>query len=323
MWAYRLAAPGRLTRVEAPEPPADLREGDVLLRTRAGGMCGSDIPKFTCTNSASSRGGRVTDFPGPVGYPMHEVVGEVVASRHPGVRVGADVVGWARDSTALAEFVVTDGAQVHPFAATPDPVTAVLVQPLACVLYALRGLDVRGLRVAVLGLGPIGLLFAHELARAGAGRITGVDAVDRGDLAAFFGIDDVVHATAAAWSASLAEAERPDLVVEAIGHQTATLQHAIDGCAAEGTVLYFGIPDQDIYPLDMEGMVRRNLTLKAGVTRDRAAMLALADKHLAEDLPAYRALVTDVLPFDRAQEAFARAAKPRPGQAKIVLLDGA
>lgn len=323
MWAYRLAEPGRFARAEVPDPPSDLAEGRVLLRTVAGGMCGSDLPKYNCTNNASAGRGRVTAFPGPAGYPMHEVVGEVLASQHPGIAAGQAVVGWSSDSTALAEFVVTDGAQVHAFTATPDPVTAVIVQSLSCVLYALRGIEVAGRHVAVLGLGPIGLLFAHELARAGARRVTGVDAVDRHDLAARFGIDDPVHATTADWSAALPLADRPDLVVEAIGHQTATLRHAIDGCAPEGTILYFGIPDQDVYPLDMERMLRKNLTLKAGITRDRTAVLALADRRLAEDPPAYRALVTDVLPFDRVQEAFERAGAPRAGQAKIVLLDGA
>jgi threonine dehydrogenase-like Zn-dependent dehydrogenase len=310
MWAYRLIAPGRFSRVDVPEPP-EPRDGEVLLRTVAGGVCGSDLPLFAGLPGHT--------FPRPAGFPMHEIVGEVVESRHSRIRVGATVVGWAAEFTAIAEFVVTEGDQVHEFTATDDPVAAVVVQPLACVLYPLRRLDVRDRHVAVLGLGSIGLLFAREVAHAGARRVTGIDVVDRSDMADRFRVDEVVCDTTGNWSASLPEDDRPDVVIEAVGHQTDTLQHAVDACATGGHILYFGIPDEDVYPIDMESMVRKNLTLTAGATLDRPAMLARADARLATDLPAYRGLVTHVLPFDSVQQAFDRARSPRVGQAKIVI----
>lgn len=310
MWAYQLTAPGRLDRVDVPEPTG-LADGYVLLRTVAGGVCGSDLPVFAGLPGDT--------HPGPVGFPLHEVVGDVVASRHPRLRVGARVVGWALEFNGIAEYVVTHGDQVHEFTATDDPVTAVVIQPLACVLYPLRRVDVVGRHVAVLGLGPIGLLFARAVADAGARRVTGVDVVDRRDMADRFHIDDVVTGSTAAWSASLADADRPDVVIEAVGHQTDTLQHAIDACAVEGHILYFGIPDVRVYPIDMLGMLRKNLTLTAGGTLDRPAVLAEADVRLSADLATYRSLVTHVLPFDRVQEAFERGRVPKTGQAKIVL----
>ncbi len=310
MWAYQLVAPRRFARVEVPEPSTDLPAGRVLLRTRAGGMCGSDLPNFRGTPTLHGNG-----YPGPPGYPMHEVVGEVVASAHPGIAVGRSVVGWASDSTALAEYVVTDGDQVHPYAATTEEPVAVLIQSLACVLYALRDTEVAGRHVAVLGLGPIGLLFAHEAARRGAARVTGVDPVDRRDMTDRFGVDDLVTGTAGEWAA----AGTADVVIEAVGHQTATLNDALVGCVTGGQVIYFGIPDTRVYPIDMELMVRKNLTLRAGITRDRPAALALADARLAADLPAYRGLITDVLRFDEVPRAFEAACAPRAGQAKVVL----
>jgi threonine dehydrogenase-like Zn-dependent dehydrogenase len=44
MWAYTVTAPGRIERVEAPVPEAGA--GRVLVRLRAGGICGSDLPSF-------------------------------------------------------------------------------------------------------------------------------------------------------------------------------------------------------------------------------------------------------------------------------------
>ena len=49
-----------------------------------------------------------------------------------------------------------------------------------------------GLTCAVLGLGPIGLLFCHVLKERGAARVFGVDRVDRSAIAPRFGVDDVV-----------------------------------------------------------------------------------------------------------------------------------
>src|SRR5205085_2342935 len=80
----------------------------------------------------------------------------------------------------------------------------------------------------VAGRGPIGLLFAHLAKAAGAAHVTGVDRRDRSDLAAVFGVDQMVQAASDLWVASLPPAGRPELVVEAIGHQTATLTHAIE-----------------------------------------------------------------------------------------------
>jgi threonine dehydrogenase-like Zn-dependent dehydrogenase len=265
MWAYQLVAPGRLQAVDTAEPTTEgLEQDSVILRVLAGGVCGSDIPKLD----------RVP--PGPPGFPMHEVVGEVVASRHEALREGARVVGWATRSDALAEFVVTDGNQVCPYDKSLAPPDAVLIQPLACVLHAVQRLPMSSATVGVVGLGPIGLLFAHAAKSLGAQRVIGVDPVSRDDVAAKVGIDELVTAPAAVWAGSLAEAHQPDVVVEAVGHQVRTLDDAIVAARPGGTILYFGIPDDAYYPLNMERMTRKSLTLMAGVTRERRRSLTQA-----------------------------------------------
>jgi threonine dehydrogenase-like Zn-dependent dehydrogenase len=301
MWAQRLVAPSRFAAADVPPPTArDLMDGQVLLRVLAGGICGSDTPKFRGHKGANIGADGVFE-PGLPGFPMHEVVGEVVASRHGEVPVGSRVVGWAARSEAIAEYVVTDGGQVGTYDPSLDPETAVLIQSLACVLYPVRQLPVAGAHVTVLGLGPIGLLFAHLLKDAGARSVTGIDPVDRSDVAAVFGLDRTVCTTSGNWAKTVSDASRPDLVVEAVGHQTSTLQHAIDGVAAGGRILYFGIPDDDFYPLDMERLMRKNLTLTGGVTRRRREMLAEADEYLRKNPGLYGDLVTDVRPADRVQ----------------------
>jgi threonine dehydrogenase-like Zn-dependent dehydrogenase len=250
---------------------------------------------------------------------MHEVVGEVVASKDAEIAEGARVVGWATDSNAVAEFVVTDGRQVYPYDPSLPPEAAVLIQSLACVLYPLSGMPLRGTRAAVLGLGPIGLLFGHALRHAGCSTVVGVDMVDRSSEALKFGFDSVAHNTIGRWCAGLSDASRPDLIVEAVGHQVSTLQHAINACAAGGRILYFGIPDNDYYPLDMERMVRKNLTLTAGITRRRREMLAAANEYLLAYPDLAGNIVTHTFAMQDIQRAFDLARAPSVGRLKVVL----
>jgi L-iditol 2-dehydrogenase len=237
---------------------------------------------------------------------------------------GSRVVGWAAGSNAAAEFVVTDGTQVYPYDPSFSPESAVLIQSLACVLYPLTDMPLAGAHAAVLGLGPIGLLFGHALKQAGCARVTGVDMVDRSPEADKFGFDRIVHNTTARWSAGLsslepADAARPDVVVEAVGHQVSTLQHAVDACAAGGRILYFGIPDDAHYPLDMEHMVRKNLTLTAGITRRRREMLAAASGYLVANRELADAIVTHTFTMPDIQQAFDVARRPSVDRRKIIL----
>ena len=121
------------------------------------------------------------------------------------------------------------------------------------------------------------------------------------------------------WASRLGD-ERPDVVIEAVGHQTATLTDAIRAVHVGGTVLYFGIPDHDVYPIDMESLMRRNVTLIGGVTRDRARSLRLADHFLAARPTLYRDLVTHEFDHTRAQQAASETAtRPARGRLKVVI----
>ncbi|MGY4647320.1 zinc-binding dehydrogenase [Mycobacterium sp. URHB0021] len=319
MWAYRLVAPGVFEVVEVPAPASDSLESDaVLLRTLAGGICGSDIPKLIGRTGSRADGfGRLC--PGRPGFPMHEVVGEVLASRHPGIRVGARVVGWASRSDALAEYVITDGNQLHVYSTSLSPVDAVLIQPLACVLEALDRVAVADRVVGVIGLGPIGLLFAHVAKSRGARRVVGVDPVDRGWIAANVGIDDLVTAPSRTWARAVVDANRPAVVIEAVGHQVSTLDDAISAVAVAGSVLYFGIPDDEYYPLNMERLLRNNLGLFAGITRERHHALARADDYLAQYPELNGALVSHRFDIDSVQRAYDTAATTDTDRLKVVV----
>ncbi len=320
MWCYRLVAPYTFERVTLPDPPTDgLRAGGVLVKFLAAGICGSDLPGFKGVQ------GRLPGDTGTLaaemaGFPVHEIVGEVVATAHPDHRVGDRVVGWASSFDGLMEYVTSDGDGLAPYDPALSPAHAVGLQPLACILYAVEQLPpLAGKHVAVIGQGSIGLLFSYVAKAFGAARVTGVDPIYRDDIGAKFGVDTVVRATSDRWVTHLSPHDKPDVVVEAVGHQVATLNHAVEAAAFGGTVFYFGVPDDDSYPISMRTMLRNNLTLKSGVTLDRRRVLEAADAFAREHPDLLGMYVTHTFGVDDVQEAFEFACRPTPGRVKIAI----
>ncbi|GAB3244132.1 zinc-dependent alcohol dehydrogenase [Kineosporia babensis] len=315
MWAYRMAGPGRFERCSVPEPEAP-SSGQVVLRTTSGGICGSDLVFF---RGATTPEGTLKDSMfGEPGFPLHEITGEVVASAHPAHQVGDQVVGWATRSDGVVEYLTTNGEEVAAYRPELKPEIAVALQPLACVLYAVEQLgDVRGQDVVVLGLGPIGLLFSHVLRSRGAGRIIGVDRVNRTRIGARFGVDEVVWASTDRWARDVVL--EPQIVIECIGHQAGTLNDAIRVAAFNGQVYQFGIVDEAAQTVNLRQVQRKNLVLRSGVTLQRRRMLAEADTYLAEHPELETGYVTDVLHAVEIEAAYRLALNPTPEQGKVVV----
>jgi threonine dehydrogenase-like Zn-dependent dehydrogenase len=322
VWSYRIIAPYEFQRTSIPDKtPEQLADGQVLLRFSAAGVCGSDLPAFRGAR------GRLPGDDGPSaaekdGFPIHEVAGEVIASRHPDHRPGDRVVGWASGFDGLMERVISDGNGLAPYDPALSPARAVGLQPLACVLYACEQLpELAGRHVAIIGQGSIGLLFSYVAKAAGARRVTGVDPVDRESHAAAFGVDDAVRATSDRWVSQLAPGDRADVVIEAVGHQVATLGHAIEAAAPGGTVFYFGVADDDAYPISMRTILRNNLTLKSGVTLDRRRVLELAGKFADEHPELLAGYLTHTFGIDDVQGAFDLACRPVAERIKIAIAE--
>lgn len=312
MWAYRLNGPMSFERLDVDAPTEnDLPDDQVIMRFLSGGICGSDIPR--CWN------GQPSDDPDQIGRSLHEIVGEVIATSSD-LPVGSRVVGWVSHQHGLRELIVSKANELIPAPDDLSPAHAVALQPLACILAALERVPgIAGARAAVIGLGPIGLWFSHALKDKGAAHVTGVDVIDRSDVATTFGIDQVVTSTSRAWAQSTSD--RFDVVIEAVGHQVGTLDDAITVIDHHGTIVYFGIPDEAVYPLRIDPLMERNVALRFGRTPKDGRREAL-DKAVvyAQRYPGIMAdYVTHVLPVDRTEEAFRVAARPAAGRLKVVL----
>jgi L-iditol 2-dehydrogenase len=191
MRAAVLRPDGRVVAEDWPRPAAG--PGELLLRLRGCGLCGSDIAKVV---------GGAAPAPRVLG---HELVGDVVEADAacpfgPGDRVVAahhvpcGACHYCRrgsesmcrafktsnlDPGGFAEYVRIPAANVrHATFRIPAHVgdeAASFVEPLACCLRAVRRAGIApGDTVAVLGLGSIGCLFLQLARRAGAAAV-GVD----------------------------------------------------------------------------------------------------------------------------------------------------
>lgn len=313
MWSQRLIAPHRFRTTEVPAPgPDDIGEGELLVRLRAGGICGSDLPPVRMHFDPQEKA--------PGVWPLHEIVGDVIESKSASIAVGQRVIGWAKDLQGLVEIFTACADQVVPVEPDISDVAAVVAQPLACVMCAVDRFDsVAGRRAAVIGQGPIGLLFSHVLKSRGASEVVGIDTVDRSDLAAEFGVDKVIYGSSRNWAVTLTADERPMLVVEAVGHQVGTLNDAITAAAVGGQIMAFGVNDDPYYPIDFHWLFRKNLTLHAGITTDHTAYLKAAQDYLRAHPGLAERYVTNVLPINEVQQAFEIAARPAFGRMKVVL----
>jgi len=281
-------APLEYSLTERPDPqPAP---GEVRLRVRSAGVCGTDLhlhhgefsPRYPFT-------------------PGHEVVGEVdqLGEGVTDLRVGQLVALNNRISCGtctscrrampmyctrlrdlgvtepggFAELVAAPAGQCHPVDDLPLEVAA-FAEPMACAVHALDVLaPAPGSDVLLFGAGTTGLLLAQLLARTGAWRLTvaGPTAAKL-ELARAFGASETVlvdRDDPAATTARLRAAapDGYDVVVDATGAPAVQAQ-CVPLTRDGGTVLFFGMaPESYEMPLSTNEVFRRELTLKGTFTQ--------------------------------------------------------
>lgn len=316
MWAYEVDGPGFVRRVERADDASPLEDGQVRLRFRAGGICGSDMPLLQGVPAASVSGAHA-------GAPIHEIVGEVVQSRSDRLLVGQRVVGTGGAVAGLTELLVESAHSFIPVPDGVDDVEAVPIQSVATVIRAADKLpDVRGRRVAVIGAGPVGLAFLHVLRDRGAAQLVSIDPVPRAEVARHYGADVFVPLHSSRWADTLDPSERPDIVVEAVGHQHASIRDALHAVADGGFVYGFGAPDDDEYVLPYRQVYERGLTLMSGRTIDGwVDVLDAGRDYLLTHRDDFRDYVSHAISVHDAQRAYSLYARPQPGRVKVALVD--
>ncbi|TMQ16700.1 MAG: zinc-binding dehydrogenase [Candidatus Rokuibacteriota bacterium] len=310
---------GRIAPGDWPRPSAG--PGELLLRVRGCGLCGSDIAKIV---AAETRGPAVFG---------HEVVGDVVEA---GAGVTAFGVGdrvvaahhvpcgdchYCRRGSAsmcrtfkashldpggFADYVRVPPANVcHATFRVPDHLSdeeASFVEPLACCLRAVDRARVEpGDTAVVVGLGSIGCLFTQLLARAGAA-VVGADPLSgRAALAREHGARDAGDAETAAMAArELSEGRGADHVI-VTGGGADVLPWATALTRDGGTIHYFAGGPGDALPLPLATLYHHELTITTTYSSSPAT-LARAFWLLAAGKVEVARLITHRLPLERLAE---------------------
>jgi L-iditol 2-dehydrogenase len=319
MQALQLVQPRTLLKVQVPLPQMKAGISDqILVRTKSALVCGSDISFFIGGNLGKS-------YPLPPGAPIHECTGQVVESTSSAFRSGDWVVAIPEGNQGLAEFFI---ASVSKTVFLPTELAGLdyscLIQPLSTVLNAVDRLgEIEGKSVGIVGLGSIGLLFCWLLKKRGAGRMVGIDpCADRCSVAEELGVEEtyamrsqeVIHVLRQepGWDA-------PEICIEAVGHQTDTLNHCFHLIRKQGTVLAFGVPDHLVYPVEYEVFFRKNASLIAVVTPVWSEYLTKARDLFWEYHGELSRLVTHRFPMEHAELAFIQYERHQEGMVKALL----
>ena len=342
---YRGVNDVRVETVPVPE----IGPGEVLMRIRTCGICGTDLKKIhTGSHSAPRIFG-------------HEMAGEIAA-------VGARVRGWkigdrvmafhhipcgncyyCRKKTfaqcevykrvgctagfepaggGFAEYIrVMDWIVARGLVRIPEHVPfeqAAWVEPVNTCFKAIRNLHLEADEtVLVIGQGPIGILLGSLARQTGATVLTSDLYPSRHAVAMQFGLESFIHASeqdVVSASKARTEGRGADAVIVAVGGN-ALIRTAMDSTRPGGRVLLFAATQHSEATIDPAAICMDEKSLLGSYSasaeiQGEAARLVLRGYRDGFDLTR---LISHRFPLERADEAIAFASEPKPDSMKIMI----
>ena len=224
--------------------------------------------------------------------------------------IGIDVDG------GLAGSVAVDPHRIHRVPAGVDADLAVLAEPLAVAVHAVRRAAVgQGEVVVIVGAGPIGLLLAAVARRAGARRILVSEPTEtRRAFAATLGLELLDPGDPAGDLARRTDGRMADVAFDAAAAPAVAgiLPHLVRSAGRIALIGVYGRPAE----VDLQAVVFREQTIlgnRVYTPHDIDRALAL----LADDGESFRSLISDIVPLTEAAAAFDRL---RSGQGVKVVV---
>ena len=329
--------PGKIAFVD--RELSELSPSEVLVKTRAASICGSDLHLFKGKHPAVS-------LPAAVG---HELAGEIlkvgagVTRVKEGDRVVVEPVivcgecrfcrqgdynlctsinfHYRKGQGSFAPYFVAEETWVHQL---PDNISFAegsLMEPLSVAVHAVQKARLQlGQNVAVFGAGAIGLLVVLLAKRSGAGKIYSVDvqeyrlekARELGATAVFNNMDG--DAVAAVFEAT--EKVGVDVSFEAVGLET-TLFQSLEVLRKGGTAILLGLFAEPQVTIPANIFVQKEISLigSQGYCHDFQTALGLVG---SGDIT-LKPLVTHTLPLTSLREGFDILRDPEKKGIKVVI----
>lgn len=334
MKAVRMYKPGDLRVEEVAKP--EMLSDEVMVKVRAVGLCGSDIPRALVYGAHVSPITIGHEFAGEI-----EAVGNDVTEFAPGDRVVVppmipcgkcewcqkgnyslcedyDYYGSRRDG-ALAEYVSVKQTNLIKI---PDNVSyedAATIDPCANAYHGLsRGNFKAGESVAIVGSGPIGLFAAQYAKLEGASKVIAIDVWDEKlDIAKKVGADVVINSKDTDALQAVLDAtdgHGVDLIIDFSGVPAAQKQ-AILMADKMGRIVFLGISHKglELSEKEVDTILRSQLSIIGswnsftkpfpGVDWTESLKMFAERGMTAKDIISHR------LPLDECPAVFAEIAK--------------
>lgn len=340
MKSVQLVARRTLELTEIPLPP-DPGPGEVMVRIRTVGICGSDLHWY----KEAGLGGLEAKLPQILGHePAGEIaaVGAGVVDRRVGQRVAVEpaitcgrcefCLRGHHNNCAHSTFMGSSGVPglfreyavmpAHNTVVIPDSmsyVEATVIEPLAVVMHILELVPLGiGDTVAVTGAGPMGLLMASVARLAGARVIVGDRVAHRVRKAAEMGADCAVDMNQTSFLDAVMDLTRGrgvDVVFDTAA-DPATIDLGFEIARLGGRFVLIGFPDEVRPKINIHAAMFKELSIQ---TVKRSNHTAGAAMRLMTEGSIDGRIISHLMPLEQTPEAFAMIAAYRDGVVKAVI----
>lgn len=332
-----MVSPGSIEFKEVPVP--EVKPGQVLIKIMKIGICGSDIHVYhgehPFTSYPVTQGhevsGEVADIgEGVTGLKKGQkvtiqpqvVCGKCYPCRHGKYNLCEElkVMGFQTTGTASHYFAV-DAAKVTPLPEDMAFDEGAMIEPLAVAVHAIkRAGDVRGLKIAVLGAGPIGILVAQAAKGMGAENVMITDISDiRLAKAKECGIDFTVNTKNSDFGQALLQhfgPDKADVIYDCAGNDI-TMGHAIKHARKGSTIIlvavFAGLAKVDLAVLnDHELDLNTSMMYRNGDYVDAIQLVKEGKVQL-------KPLISNHFPFKKYLDAYQYIDNNRESTMKVII----
>lgn len=330
-------------RVETIDTPK-VESGQVRVRIRTGGICGSDLHYYQHGGFGAIR----IQQPMVLGHEVAGVLEEIspdVTHLAPGDRIAVNpshpcgqcrfcqlglqnhcldmryfgsAMRMPHVQGAFRQEIVIDARQAYKLADGVTNAEGAMAEPLAVALHAVnRAGPLLGRRVLVTGCGPIGAMVIIAARRAGAAEIVATDVVSQPLRKALaIGADEAINVAESPDALARYSIDKGhfDVLFEASGNERA-LRSAFEVIRPRGVVVQVGLSGSDLsLPFNM--VVAKEFDIRGAFRfhEEFGVAVELINKGLVDLKP----LVSATLPYRDAGRAFALAAD-RSQSMKVIL----